>query len=132
MREDQRLEFEKSYVLSKLKENERVHRETYEDALKNWHQKMLTDLRRLAREFKKATPKDSLDINLYNQLISENTQPRSYLTEYEIAIEWIENSVDEKILLTQSQFRQYIKDNWEWTDEFIVANAKYTTKYFKV
>jgi hypothetical protein len=52
-------------------------------------------------------------------------KPVDKAEEYDRAIEMLEMSVDEKITITSQEFRNYVKDKWDWTDQMLLSNTRY-------
>lgn len=51
--------------------------------------------------------------------------PENHTKDYDFAIQMMEWSTDETIELTQTQFAQYVQDNWGWRDRWMVSNSAY-------
>jgi hypothetical protein len=54
-----------------------------------------------------------------------NSPPEDHTTDYDDAIDMMEWSTDGTIELTQSQFVQYVKDDWGWKDNWVASTAAY-------
>lgn len=54
-----------------------------------------------------------------------NAPPEDHTTDYDNAIDMMEWSTDDTIELTQSQFVQYVKDDWGWKQSWIASNSEY-------
>ena len=45
--------------------------------------------------------------------------------EYDRAIEMLEMSVDIRVTITSQEFRNYVQDKWDWTDQMLHSNTRY-------
>ena len=57
------------------------------------------------------------------------TEPMDMTREYKKVIKMLEMSVDEEIELTNTEFQNYVLDDWSWSAQASVSNAMYTTKW---
>lgn len=51
--------------------------------------------------------------------------PESHESDYETILEMLDMSVDEEIEISYSQFKRYVRDEWDWKQSFLTASAKY-------
>ena len=51
--------------------------------------------------------------------------PENHTDDYDAAIQMMEWSSDDTIELTQTQFAQYVLDNWGWRDQWLTSNTAY-------
>lgn len=54
-----------------------------------------------------------------------NAPPEDHTGDYDDAIDMMEWSTDDTIELSQSQFVQYVKDDWGWKQSWTVSNSEY-------
>ena len=52
-------------------------------------------------------------------------KPNSYAEYYTEAIAMLEMSVDDELVLTAHQFKQYVLDEWSWTNSFAMTKSAY-------
>jgi len=45
---------------------------------------------------------------------------------YDNAIQMFERTTEESILLTEREFRQYMMDEWSWSNGWMASNARYS------
>ena len=55
------------------------------------------------------------------------TPPADYRSAYDTVISMLEWSTDETITLAADEFRQFVQDQWDWKDGFILSNAAYSS-----
>lgn len=53
--------------------------------------------------------------------------PADHTSDYDDVISMMEWSTQESIELTQSQFKQYVQDDWGWKDQWLTSNSGYIT-----
>jgi hypothetical protein len=51
--------------------------------------------------------------------------PRSHLPSYDRAIAMLEMSVDDLMEISEERFREYVLDEWDWTDRFKAVSSSY-------
>ena len=63
---------------------------------------------------------------LIQQFIMTLPVPRCYASAYDAAIDIAKWDVNDTITLAYSEFNCFVRDQWEWTEDFSVTNARYT------
>lgn len=53
--------------------------------------------------------------------------PEDYTSAYDTAIAMLEWNTHDEVELTASDFRQYVQDNWDFIDRFLISNSRYST-----
>lgn len=108
----------KTDLLEVLNTNRSKHRSIFEDALIGYRKeaiRLLDDALENARNGNKITVRFAL------------TEPMDQTKDYDLAIGMLEMSVDEEIELSPEDYRRYVMDDWEWTDQWTFANSAYTS-----
>lgn len=107
-------------LLAKLKENLEQHRKEYQEALAEFRQRLLDDLKLAHKKVSKV--EDVMDL----QNFSFNLPfPQNHEDDYVDVIEMLEMSVDETINLDSQAFKAYIKNEWHWQGQFRNAKMAY-------
>ena len=57
------------------------------------------------------------------------TEPMDMTREYKKVIKMLEMSVDEEIELTNTEFQNYVCDDWSWSGAASLSNSAYTAKW---
>lgn len=109
----------KNDLLEKLRKNRAEHREIFEEASQAFRKKVIQVL-----DERLADAREGKRIVLRMDLV----QPMDQTEEYDQAITMCEMSVDNEIILSYDNFRNYILDKWSWRDQFIASNARYSAK----
>jgi hypothetical protein len=104
-------------VLEILKKNKEGHRAQFLVAQEGYRKAVIKELDKMLSDAR-SNKKVSTYINL--------PAPRDYTEEYEQVISMLEMSVEDNIVLTHSEFCNFILDNWSWTDAFTHSNKLYT------
>lgn len=52
--------------------------------------------------------------------------PQDHTKEYDVNIQMLEMSEDEKLVISEEQFRHFVQDDWEWREGFVANSAQYT------
>ena len=106
----------KELLLEKLKANREKHKDDYDKAKIGFAKLLEAELRKKLKdhvEGKKVS------------LTFKNRKPSNYLKEYDDVIGMIEISTDTNFVLDHTQFKQYIKNEWTWMQDFMLSNSAY-------
>lgn len=109
---------DKQGLLTTVRENRDKHRAIFLDAVEGFRTKAVELL-----EARLADAKAGRRINIAFNLPTPVDQTR----DYDKIIKMLEMSVDTQIELTQSEFSQYVMDDWTWKKQFSATNSIYTT-----
>ncbi len=107
-------------LLDKLRENLEAHKTEYAEAVADYQERLLGDLKLAAKKVAKI--KDVKDLQNFS---FDLPYPQSHEREYTEIIEMLEMSVDENIQLDAQSFRAYIKNEWAWRSHFDATRASY-------
>jgi hypothetical protein len=106
----------KHELLDKIKENRDNHRALFEKAiiayreeLKDWFQEQYD----LVVEGK----------NFYTYF--DGVEPQDHTKDYDTVIDMLEMSTEDKVNLSNAEFRQYVRDDWGWKGDFIATSSSY-------
>ncbi len=110
---------EKVRLLETLRNNLQKHRAEYAEATLKYPQVVVEELRKRAGRIEAG---DKVDLRF------DLPEPRSFETEYEDAIQMLEWSQDDIVELDQSQFKQYVQDEWHWQRAFAASTQMYNAR----
>lgn len=108
----------KAELLEKLKENRALHLEEYKKAKVGFRVALEKELKQKLKAVKAG---ESVDLSF------ENHKPEKHLDEYDDVIGMLEFAEDEEIELNHNQYKQYFKNEWDWTYSWSVRNSDYVT-----
>ena len=132
-------------LIAKLKESREAHRKEYQEALDGYIvetaervEQTLVALSKLpggtiaiaaqSIDFPNSTdeadPRKFSASNIWNDLHA----PQSHVNEYDTVIEMLEMSVEDKVSISFSQFRKWVKNEWSWRSKFAATTAAYAGK----
>ena len=103
-------------VIEKLKANLTRHKADYIEAVDAYYEGVEKKLKAELKKFKNK-PRESVRVSL--------SFPVTFADSYETAIEMLEMSVDENIVLNRDMFVKFIKDEWEWKSLFAAGTLSY-------
>jgi len=110
---------ERRKLLEIIRTNRARHHDEYVKAMQGWREDTLKILKQNA---------DILERNSVEPLQEIEHAPLCHLTEYDRATMMLEMSVDENIVIEESDFYCYVQDQWGWKRMWQVSNMKYLTK----
>jgi len=103
-------------LLATLMENLKTHKEVYEEAMKGYQDAKITKMSNLATATSQAT-RENTQTN--RKAVHEAYNAYAHLSEsYELAAEIMKWETEEKIELNINDFQCYVRDRWNWKDEF--------------
>jgi len=62
---------------------------------------------------------------------TELIEPMDMTKEYNKVIMMLEMSIDEDIELTNTEFQNYVMDDWSWSGAATLSNSAYTAKWLR-
>jgi tetratricopeptide (TPR) repeat protein len=108
-------------LLVKLKENLLKHQAEYQEALIEFHKRLIDDLKLAHKQVSKVANVEEL-----KDFSFKVSFPQNHEKDYAEVIEMLEMSVDESINLDSESFRAYVKNEWSWQKQFLAAKAAYS------
>lgn len=124
------IEVEVTTLLDTLTTNREKHITAYEKAKKGYlkllRRELETKLKVLDRvprsQIKPHTLKGGSEMDLARII---NQKPQAYVEYYDQAIEMLEYAQNDTVELDQQQFREFVKDEWNWKAQFTTSNVAY-------
>lgn len=115
----------KQKLLTTLRHNREVYLKEYNEALKEYYDALVFHYKCKFEEAKSYEDdvENVLDINTSFDLI----KPKSYVDKYDLIIDMLECSVNSFVDITEGEYRRYIKDEWDWTNQFNVVKMAYSS-----
>ena len=113
---DEKFEVPKPKLLEILKENRETHLTAYKEAKTVWQKEALAEM-----------TKNLKTANVTGHIIQGNelTKPKHHTKDYQDVIGLLELSVDTTVMLSFSDYRKYVNDEWDWKRGFELANSSY-------
>lgn len=122
----QTVKVEKKQLQATLKENRSKHLKEYREALVNHAEKVKTLATKLGEQAGKSNPNPE-KLKKQAQELWSLPQPRSFAEDYTRAIEMLEWELEEDVKLTQTEFKQFVQDEWSWQHEFATSTSFYNS-----
>lgn len=109
----------KGELVSALAENRKRHKEDYTKASEGYRVDMLAQLHNFAVRLEKGE-------NV--QVFVRENPPHDHTEDYDVALKMLSMSVDHVVELTEGEFRHMVLDDWDWQQNWKIANSKYLGK----
>ena len=106
----------KTELLKIVKENRDNHHGLYEKAWSGYCKVARAELESMLERIRKDKP-------IPRHLMS--VAPEDHTGDYEDVIDMLEMALGDEIELTQAQFKQYVKDDWGWKEQWTTSNTQY-------
>lgn len=105
----------KKDLLEKLRVNLKEHKQIYKEAVEGFkgHAKKELDL---------LLSKCDGRQNVYLHLEA----PQDHSSAYQTVIGMLEMATDEEIELGAGEFRNFVEDKWDWMENWLVSNSRYS------
>ncbi len=104
-------------ILEALRRNREEHIIIYEEALVGWREKCIAALEKHLEDARNG----KINLNFTNL-----AKPHSYASVYTTVIEMLQMHKDPLVVLTADEVRQFMQDQWEWADAWLVSNSRYS------
>lgn len=114
---DMEVECDKAAVLDKVRTNREGHAKIVAEARVGFVEKAREVLTEQLDRLKKGKLKE-LSVHL--------APPADHTREYDTVIRMLEMHTESTITLGASEVQMFIEDNWDWSDQFIMANSAYS------
>lgn len=145
-----KVEVNRTKLIETLKANKEKHVKDYEEAKAGYKSALLTKLDSAVEDARKSiekqytkrkeeisaiTDEDIENQQDYVQLLPAVTVqmkvPRSYAKEYDAAIDIATWDVRETLELSNAEFTCFVRDEWDWKEEFTATSKIYAPSAFK-
>lgn len=110
---------DKTALLEQLRANRTEHRGIFEEAQVRYRELVIQEL-----DVMLAEARGGRKIRRSVQLI----EPEDHTADYDRVIQMLEMSVDDKTVLDELSFNQYVLDNWRWQEQFLTSNSAYSLR----
>lgn len=117
-----------SNALSMLKTNKENHILEYKKQVQGWKKSMEEYEQNLAK-WRQDTPEDIFKAEKYseeNPKPKEPLKPMAYTKDYDKYIELLEAHVEDNIQISEYEYQQIIKNQFNWTSTFLCNSNMYS------
>lgn len=128
---DMTFEFGRKQIIEKVKENREKHIEAFKESMRGYHieiqeqcEKAIAQFEKVAKKAEKGKTVEHKDMSYYIGA----SKPESHQAEYDRAIAMFEMARSDLITLNEESFARYVRDEWDWKDDFIASNSYYSSK----
>jgi len=111
-----RVTVKKQTLLAALKKNREGHRAIFLKAQEGFRRLCIEHLDKMIADAK-AGRSFATSIGL--------KAPQDHTREYDVNIQMLEMSEDDKLVISEEQFRHFVQDDWEWLEDFLSNSAQY-------
>lgn len=108
-----------SDLLAKLRTNREEHSSIVQEAREGF---LRSTEKKLAEELAKIRDGKIKAVSIHL------TPPQDMTSAYTTVITMLEMHTEETIVLSASDVRMFVEDEWDWADEFLLANSAYSSK----
>lgn len=109
---------DKARLKSTLTENRETHKREFGEAMSGYWDAFVGELTKM-QEMVKAK-----DLNVEHSV--RLARPVDHTTDYDEALAVLDWEKQDEILLSMNDFQCYVRDNWDWRDEFKGTHAAYS------
>lgn len=107
----------KATLIRKMQENREKHSQIVEEAQVGYRKAVIERLDEML-----ADAKAGRHVDQYLSL----PIPDDHTADYDTVIGMLEMDINDFVDLDQSQYRQWVEDNWGWRDQFLASNSVYS------
>lgn len=126
------LVFNRATIIEKVKENRAQHIEDYADAFRGYLLEVEEQAVDISKESSKLASKAAKNKDLPEYFASWRItaeKPEDHEKDYDRALSMLELAVDEEIRLDEKTFAQYVRDEWDWKEQFHNLSSGYFSKF---
>lgn len=106
----------KSDLLAKMRENRATHREVFQAALEGYRRYAQLVLREHLEALSAGkTPEIRITVS----------RPSDHTRDYDRVIEMLEMHKGDEFVLNETDFSQYVRDDWSWKRQWATSNSGY-------
>lgn len=116
------MKFSKNELVKIIQANRDEHRSIFEEAIEGYRAKAVDDLNAYIERVKNG---DVVRIQIYYP------QPEDHTKDYDRLLKMLSMTTEDEINLTETQFAQYVEDDWVWKQQFLTTNSSYSEKAAK-
>lgn len=109
---------DKDEILGKLRANLAQHSKLVEEARAGYVKRAESELMRRL---------DQVRSGKINGLSISLRAPKDYSSVYKTAISMLESHTENTIVLSATEYRQLVEDDWDWSNDFFGSNSAYST-----
>jgi hypothetical protein len=106
----QHIEVKKADLVADLEKNRAGHRAQYEEAHAGYRKALLETVAKMYDDAKKG-----LDVQHFIHL----DIPEDHTKDYDRVIGMMKMSIDDTVIITSSEYSQYVMDDWGWKEKFV-------------
>lgn len=117
----------KDVLKEKLQENLAIHDEIYEEAVENYWKSVTKDFKEKVEEVNGLIKKQDLTHGGISIGIRISA-PENHREAYEDVLSMLEYEVDDEVTLSQHDFKSYVLNQWQWSNQFLMSNAVYASQ----
>jgi len=115
----QHIAVEKLDLINALEKNRNGHRTQYEEAHAGYRKALLETVGKMYDDAKKG-----LEVTHFIKL----DIPEDHTKDYDRVIGMMKMSIDETVLITSSEYSQYVMDDWGWKERFVDTSNAYKNR----
>jgi len=113
---DSKITIKKSDLLEALRTNSKKHAADYKEAYAGYTVEFVKDAEKLLKQAKEGN---------YSKTSINHVPPTDHSSDYARVIRMMELCTAEEITVTESQFSQYVLDEWNWQAAFNATKMLY-------
>lgn len=106
-------------LLDAIKRNREKHSADFSEAMKGYREAVVVELQK-----KLDDAKEGKDVDHSLRIL----RPESHVDDYDNVISMLEMSVSVEIQITEHQFRQFVRDQWQWKKAFETVAMAYSKR----
>lgn len=107
---------EKQALMEILRQNRDSHGSVYEKAWAGYRKATIAELEGMLDRIKNG---QQIAVAL------ANVPPEDHTSDYNDVIDMLEMDTGDTVVLSQAQFRCYVKDNWGWKQQWTTSTSQY-------
>ena len=113
----QDIKVNKADLIAKIKANREEHKDLYEKAVTVYRERAITEIDRMAEEARRG---DKIRHAFVLPV------PEQHLEDFDRALEMLQWSLDDEVVLQEYEFTQLVQNEWGWARNFAANTTSYS------
>lgn len=115
------MKFSKEQLVGIVTTNREEHKDIFDEAVDGYKAKAIKELEAHIERIRRGD---------LVQVYVSFPKPVNHTRDYDRLLKMLALTTEDEVELTETQFSQYVLDDWDWKRQFLTANSAYSKKAF--
>lgn len=125
-----KFKYKVSALVERINDNREKHQATYTEAVEGWYLTVIEEAERAIKQFEGviAGANSRVQYKRHSDQFSfaiREQHPVSHIAEYDRVLDMLGMTTESEVTLDAEEFGQYVRDEWDWSQEFAATTSNY-------